>query len=44
VFYSTKGPESGQDYVLPVNSPNAEHAVTSTTANAASFMETMEGG
>jgi len=44
VFYSTKGPESGQDYVLPVDSPNAEHAVTSTTANAASFTETVEGG
>jgi len=44
VFDSTKGLESGQDYVLPVDGPNAEHAVTSTTANAASFMETMEGG
>ncbi|WP_152997578.1 hypothetical protein [Methylobacterium sp. GXS13] len=44
VFDSTKGPERGQDYVLPVDSPNAEHAVASTTANAASFTETMEGG
>lgn len=44
VFDSTKGLESGQDYVPPVDSPNAEHAVTSTTANAASFTETMEGG
>ena len=44
VFDSTKGLESGQDYVLPVDGPNAEHAVTSTTANAASFTETVEGG
>lgn len=37
VFDPTKVIEGGQDYVLPVDSPDAKHAITSTTANAASF-------
>lgn len=44
VFDPTKGIESGQDYVLPVDSPDAEHAIASTTANAASFTKKAEGG
>lgn len=44
VFDPTKGLESGQDYVLPVDSPNAEHAIASTTANAASFTKKADGG
>ncbi|WP_267421467.1 hypothetical protein [Methylobacterium sp. GC_Met_2] len=44
VFDPTKGMESGQDYVLPVDSPDAEHAIASTTANAASFTRKAEGG
>ena len=44
VFDPTKGLESGQDYVLPVDSPDAEHAVASTTANAASFTRKTDGG
>ncbi|MFG5118187.1 hypothetical protein [Methylorubrum sp. POS3] len=44
VFDPTKGIEGGQDYVLPVDSPDAEHAFASTTANAASFTRKMEGG
>ena len=44
VFDPTKGIESGQDYVLPVDSPDAEHAIASTSANAASFTKKAEGG
>ena len=44
VFDPTKGVESGQDYVLPVDSPDVEHAIASTTANAASFTRKAEGG
>ena len=44
VFDPAKGVESGQDYVLPVDSPDAEHAVASTTANAASFTKKVENG
>ena len=39
-------PEGGRtlaDYVLPVDSPDAEHAAASTLANAASFTPKMEG-
>lgn len=44
VFDPTKGMEGGQDYVLPVDSPDEEHAIASTTANAASFTKKVEGG
>ncbi|WP_048435015.1 hypothetical protein, partial [Methylobacterium platani] len=44
VFDPTKGIEGGQDYVLPVDSPDAEHAIASTTANAASFTKKTDGG
>lgn len=44
VFDPTKGIASGQDYVLPVDSPDAEHAIASTTANAASFTKKADGG
>jgi len=44
VLDPTKGLESGQDYVLPVDSPDAEHAIASTTANAASFTKKADGG
>ena len=37
------GLESGQNHVLPVDSPDAEHAIASTTANAASFTREAEG-
>lgn len=37
VFDPAKGGGAGQDYPLPVDSPDAEHAVASTLANAASF-------
>jgi hypothetical protein len=44
VFDPTKGLESGQEDVLPVDSPDAAHAIASTTANAASFTKKAEGG
>ncbi|MEN3237859.1 hypothetical protein PUR29_30695 [Methylobacterium ajmalii] len=44
VFDPTKGIGSGQDYVPPVDSPDAEHAIASTTANAASFTTKTSGG
>lgn len=44
VYDPTKGLDAGQDYVLPVDSPDAEHAIASTTANAASFTKKTEGG
>lgn len=36
-FDPTKGPDSGDQYVLPVDSPDEDHAIASTLANAASF-------
>lgn len=44
VFEPDRGLESGTTYVLPVDSPDAEHACASTLANAASFTEKTEGG
>lgn len=44
VFDPTKGIDGGQDYVLPVDSPDADHAIASTIANAASFTRKVEGG
>ena len=37
VFDPAQGLETGETYVLPVDSPDAEHACASTLANAASF-------
>ena len=39
-----KGLPSGVDFVLPVDSPDAEHACASTIANAAAFSKKVEGG
>ena len=36
-------PAKGLDYVLPVDSPDAEHAIASTLANAASFTKKTTG-
>lgn len=43
VFDPAKGSETGQTYVLPVDRPDAEHAVASTLANAASFTRKTDG-
>ncbi len=39
-----KGVGHGQDHVLPINSPDDEHAIASTTANAASIKTKTGGG
>lgn len=44
VFDPAKGLGSGTTYVLPVDSPDAEHACASTLANAASFTTKTENG
>lgn len=36
-FDPAQGPASGQEFVLPVDSPDEEHAIASTLANAASW-------
>ncbi len=41
---SGKGLSSGVDFVLPVGSPDAEHACASTTANASAFSKKVEDG
>ena len=43
VFDPARGLDSGDTYVLPVDSPDAEHACASTLANAASFVPKTEG-
>lgn len=43
-FDPNKGPASGTDFVLPVDSPDAEHACASTTANASAFSKKIENG
>lgn len=43
-FDPTSGPAaSGEDFVLPVDSPDEDHAIASTLANAASFTTKYEG-
>ena len=44
VFDPSQGLESGETYVLPVDSPDAEHACASTLANAASFTPQTQDG
>ena len=36
-FDPAQGPASGQEFVRPVDSPDEEHAIASTLANAASW-------
>ena len=43
-FDTGKGLSSDVDFVLPVDSPDAEHACASTIANAAAFSRKVEGG
>jgi hypothetical protein len=44
VFDPGQGLDSGTSYVLPVDSPDAEHACASTLANAASFTQKTQNG
>ena len=43
-FDPKKGLESGEDIVLPVDSPDEEHAISSTLANAVSWTIKSQGG
>ena len=43
-FDPAQGPTSGQLFVLPVDSPDEEHAIASTIANAASWPGKVVGG
>lgn len=43
-FDAGQGLSGGTDFVLPVDSPDAEHACASTLANAAAFSRKVEGG
>ena len=43
-FDPTQGTRSGQDFMLPVDSPDEEHAIASTLANAASFSRKAANG
>ena len=43
-FDPAQGPASGQEFVLPVDSPDEEHAIASTIANAASWPGKVVGG
>ncbi len=43
-FDSSKGLGSGTDFVLPVDSPDAEHACASTLANASAFSRKVDNG
>ena len=43
-FNPAQGPTSGEQFVLPVDSPDAEHAIASTLANAVSFTTKSSGG
>ena len=43
-FDPAQGPASGDVFVLPVDSPDAEHAIASTIANASAFSKKTEAG
>ena len=43
-FDPGQGAASGQTFVLPVDSPDEEHAVASTIANACAFSKKTEAG
>ncbi len=43
-FDPTQGAAGGQLFVLPVDSPDEEHAIASTIANAAAFSKKMAAG
>ncbi len=43
-FDPAQGPASGQEFVLPVDSTDEEHAIASTLANAASWPCKVESG
>ena len=43
-FDPTQGPASGQEFVLPVDSPDAEHGISAAMSNAIAFTTKSSGG
>ena len=43
-FDPAQGPNSGELFVLPVDSPDEEHAIASTIANASAFSKKTQAG
>ncbi len=43
-FDPAQGPRGGTLFVLPVDSPDAEHAIASTIANASAFSKKADNG
>ena len=43
-FDPTQGPASGQEFVLPVDSPDAEHGISAAMSNAIAFTTKSAGG
>ena len=43
-FDPSKGLASGTDFVLPVDSPDEEHAISAAMSNAVAFTRKLEGG
>ena len=42
-FDPLKGLDSGSEFVLPVDSPDAEHAVSAAMSNAVAFTTKLDG-
>ena len=42
-FNPSEGPASGETFVLPVDSPDEEHAVSAAMSNAIAFSTKVEG-
>lgn len=43
-FDPAQAPQSGEDYVLPVDSPDEEHALSAAMSNAIAFTTKTQGG
>ncbi len=43
-FDPKQGLESGEEFVLPVDSPDAEHGVSAAMSNAVAFTTKVRGG
>ena len=43
-FDPSQGIESGEEFVLPVDSPDEEHGVSAAMSNAVAFTKKVQGG
>ena len=43
-FDPSRGMENGEDFVLPVDSPDEEHGVSAAMSNAVAFTKKVQGG